>query len=301
MESDVPATCSQEMIMAAARAVSYMEKEAVDDISTYVQRQITPDGGFRGRAQASDLYYCVFGTGCLTAMGGSIAAKTLAGYLARFGDGDGLDFVHLTCLARCLAGVQDRVAPARLEAIIERIEAYRSVDGGYHHVFPDARQGSAYASFLALLAHQDLGQALLDPQGILRSIGKLKTSDGGYANEPGLDVGTTTATAAAVIVRVQLGEPVEPTAGTWLLARACQRGGFLASASAPAPDLLSTATALFALRTAGASLDDVSSATGEFVEMLWDDGGGFCGHAADPTPDCEYTFYALLALGCLDL
>ena len=66
------------------------------------------------------------------------------------------------------------------------------------------------------------------------------------------------------------------------------------------PDLLSTATALFALRVAGGKIPAGEiRQTQEFVVAHWNEDGGFCGTPADPLSDTEYTFYALLALGCL--
>ncbi len=65
------------------------------------------------------------------------------------------------------------------------------------------------------------------------------------------------------------------------------------------PDLLSTATALHALGSAGASLDRVREPCIEFIDSLWSPRGGFRGHALEDTLDSEYTFYALLALGHL--
>jgi hypothetical protein len=71
------------------------------------------------------------------------------------------------------------------------------------------------------------------------------------------------------------------------------------------PDLLSTGVTLYALRRLG--LDPAThfseadrTATEEFITLHWNDDGGFCGTLADPQSDCEYTFYGLLALGCLN-
>jgi prenyltransferase beta subunit len=85
----------------------------------------------------------------------------------------------------------------------------------------------------------------------------------------------------------------------WLLARQHRQGGFTAHPRIPAPDLLSTATALQALAAVQRLQDVHRPACLEFVEDLWTDSGGFCGHRADPMPDCEYTFYGLLALDLL--
>jgi hypothetical protein len=39
----------------------------------------------------------------------------------------------------------------------------------------------------------------------------------------------------------------------------------------------------------------------DFVDSLWTNRGGFYGTWADDAADCEYTYYALLALGHLSL
>ena len=82
---------------------------------------------------------------------------------------------------------------------------------------------------------------------LLESLRRLRAADGSYANFPGLPSGTTTATAAAVLVMRQLNANADRDAGMWLLDRCHARGGFFASRSTPVPDLLSTATALHAL------------------------------------------------------
>jgi len=36
------------------------------------------------------------------------------------------------------------------------------------------------------------------------------------------------------------------------------------------------------------------------VQSLWHEDGGFSSQQLDTTTDCEYTYYGLLALGCLE-
>jgi prenyltransferase beta subunit len=103
----------------------------------------------------------------------------------------------------------------------------------------------------------------------------------------------TTNLAAALMVGNQEGVAKE------LLARACSSGGFAPSKQINVPDLLSTATALFALTQRGVNLDDIHKPCFQYVESLWRDSGGFAGHTADEFEDVEYTFYALLTIGCL--
>jgi hypothetical protein len=138
-----------------------------------------------------------------------------------------------------------------------------------------------------------------DQRALIRCFDSLKTKDGAYADQPGLSFGTTTVTAAAVVLLSYLGEKVDPSVGKWLVLRHSKHGGFLATPNAPIPDLLSTATALFALQTLRYPLEEIKEPCMTFIEKMWADCGGFHGHIFDTTPDCEYTFYGLLSLGIL--
>ena len=84
-----------------------------------------------------------------------------------------------------------------------------------------------------------------------------------------------------------------------LFERICSGGGFAATEQLGKADLLSTATALFALWSLRADLDLIRRPCLDYVESLWRDSGGFAGHIADEIEDVEYTFYALLSIGCL--
>jgi len=118
---------------------------------------------------------------------------------------------------------------------------------------------------------------------------------------PHYAIASTNATAAAVTVLRNLGQPLNPAVGDWLLARAHPQGGFLAAPAAPMPDLLSTATALHALAGLETSFSAVKDKSLDFVDSLWTNEGGFYGHWGDDHLDCEYTFYGLLALGHLSV
>jgi hypothetical protein len=111
----------------------------------------------------------------------------------------------------------------------------------------------------------------------------------------------TTVTAAAVLLLRHADTPVDPHLGMWLLDRCHPSGGFVAASAAPLPDLLSTATALHALTALKVPLAGLAEPCLDFVDSLWTNRGGFFGHWADDVADCEYTYYALLALGHLSL
>ncbi len=283
----------------AGRSSQLMDPESADQIASFVKNQVVEDGGFRGRTESSDLYYTLFGIECLQALGLTLSHPRLTKYLAGFEVGNGLDFVHLTCLARCLGKVTNSKKQTNPgQEILQKIERYRSGDGGFR-MTSDAKHDSIYATFLAFLAYEDIGKVIRDPQTLTCYFDSLKTKDGAYADQPGLSRGTTTVTAAAAVLLSYLGEPVDPSVGNWLVSCHSKYGGFLATPNASIPDLLSTATALFALQTLGYPLEKIKESCLAFIEEMWDAGGGFCGHIFDNTPDCEYTFYGLLSLGIL--
>jgi hypothetical protein len=203
---------------------------------------------------------------------------------------------------RCWAALGKKRMPDSLaKALLARLEAFRKPDGGYDSS-TSKQHGTAYGSFLALGAYQDLGKFPPRPLSIVQSLKLLETPDHAWNNAPGLPVGSTNPTAGAVTLLRHLHLPLNPAVGDWLLARLHPQGGFTAVPGAPMPDLLSTATALHAL----ASLDRrLTTAQRErcldFVDSLWSAAGGFHGHWADDHLDAEYTFYGLLALGHLSV
>ncbi|HNY28080.1 MAG TPA: prenyltransferase/squalene oxidase repeat-containing protein [Candidatus Sumerlaeota bacterium] len=326
-------TISLSLLDRAARARHYLDPDDRKAIAGFLLKQRNPDGGFRGRSTESDLYYAPFALGCLLALGENLPVEEIQHYLASFGDGEGLDLVHLGCLLRCrrilatpnlarqtaLAsrlGVLGHQAFARLvqsfrvhplpgqEKIQTHLLTCRCPDGGYASNAQAAERGedSIYTSFIALLIGEDLGIAPENPDAIAHCVRKHRAADGGYGNRPGAAEGTTTVTSAAGVILQAFNrkpDPAAPNIQNWLHDRYHPSGGFYANPRAPLPDLLSTASALFALRLIGAEVEFARTGTLDFVEMLWAESGGFCPHAADETPDCEYVWYALLTLGCL--
>jgi hypothetical protein len=273
-------------------------------VQDFYRRQQNPDGGFRDRGGASDLYYTVFGIEGLLALQAA-PPPSLLSYLDTFGAGETLDFVHVCCLARCrsalaAAGVTPAPSGAWSHAVLQRVEHFRSGDGGYRGQ-AGSPSGTAYNNFMALAAYQDLGTRPPTPERLLQSVAALATPDGAWGNERNLRVGATNATAAAVTFLRQARQPLPPAVGDWLLARHNAQGGFLAMPSAPLPDLLSTATALHALAGLERSVAAIKEACLDFVDSLWTNEGGFHGHWGDDLLDCEYTYYGLLALGHLAL
>jgi prenyltransferase beta subunit len=301
-----------EMLQAARLAPRHLG-ESTELVVRFLRDQQKEDGGFKDRTGRSDLYYTVFGLDGLLALAlpkgkvepWSSGLAKAANFLRSFPGQEELDFVHLCCLARGMGALRlalpsalDATCESQSEHLIQRIERFRSGDGGYHPV-PGSEFGSAYGCFLAIGAYQDFQIDIPEPEGVLACLAGLRAADGGWANYRDLRVSGTNATVAAMRVLRQFQVSPGPEAVDWLLARAHAQGGFVAAPEAPLPDLLSTATALHALAGENAPLEGIREKSLDFVDTLWTNAGAFHGHWADDELDVEYTFYGLLALGHL--
>lgn len=284
-------------MLQVARLAPRVLGEAVPQLVAFLQDEWHESGGARKRDGRGDLYYTPFLLEALFALDAEPPRERVRAYLEGFGDGAELDLVHQACLVRAWAAL-DRAVPAPVaDEATRRFQAHRARDGGYGFE-PGAAEGALYNAFLALGVHQDTGRPLPDAERLAASLERLRCDDGGYANDFALSMGTTPTTAAAVTLLRHLERARDARATEWLLARCHPRGGFLAMPEAPIPDLLSTATALHALAGLDVPLDGVRERCLDFVDTLWT-GRGFVGTWDDDQPDCEYTFYALLALGHL--
>jgi hypothetical protein len=272
-------------MLQVARLAPNLLQEATDRVVDFFRSQFNGDGGARDRAGKSDLYYTVFALEGLIALRQDPPVERVRPFLESFGEGEGLDFVHLTCLARCWASLEKSGRPAGgdpspgREALLERIQ--------------NEGEASVYHRFLRTGAVEDLGGRPSDPARQTEELLKLQSPDGSF----GL---TTPTTAGAVTLIHHWGAGVPARAVAWLLARLRPEGGFLAVPGAPMADLLSTATALHALAAAHTPIGAHRERTLDFVDSLWT-GKAFCGSWADDAEDSEYTYYALLSLGHLSL
>jgi prenyltransferase beta subunit len=285
-------------MLQVARLAPKMLADSADLVRAFYHAQQNEDGGFKDRSGRSDLYYTVFGLEGLFALQAEFNRDRVRRYLEDFGAGGNLDFIHLCCLARCWAALNQ--IPAAATQLLSRIESFRTPDGGFN-VTPGGKFGTAYACFLGYAAYQDLRAQLPDPLRLVQSLKFLETPDGAWANERGVNIGSTNPTAATVNLLTNLRVPVNQAVAHWLRAREYSDGGFTASPLTRMPDLLSTATTLHALAALEESPGPAKDRCLDFVDSLWTSEGGFYGHWGDTIIDGEYTYYGLLALGHLSL
>lgn len=286
-----------EMLQVARLAPRVLGPEATGLVEGFIRARHNPDGGFADREGRSDLYYSVFGMDALAALQVPLPLERVRDFLLRHGSGEGLDFVHTCCLARLWGWFP---APERPAGLLERLERWRTPDGGYHQRV-GAGHTSAYGAMLAGAAALDWGRLPPRRLRLAWSLRRLRTRDGAWANEPGLPEGSTTATAAAVTFYRHAGLTPPQELGEWILRQVHPQGGFKAFPRAPLPDLLSTAVALHALDGLQADFSGLREPLLDFIDSLWEASGGFHGHWADDSLDVEYTYYGLLALGHLSL
>jgi hypothetical protein len=288
-------------MLQVARLAPKLLGESAELVTRFLLSRLSPEGGFLNREDRPDLYYTVFGIESLLAMQQPLPREVIAGWLRQFGDGEGLDFVHLCCLARSWAALDGKaLAEDQRLRLAARVEGYRASGGGYH-VAQGREKGSAYGCLLAVAAYEDLGLPVPAPAEVKACMDGLLCPDGGWTNETMVLLPNAPGTAAALATYRRMGWPVPPSSVAWLLTCHRPEGGFLAFPRAPIPDLLSTAVALHGLAGAQADLSPVKEPCLDFVDSLWSAEGGFHGNWTDNQLDCEYTYYGLLALGHLSL
>jgi prenyltransferase beta subunit len=255
-------TLTEKLIKTASLSNEYLDADSRKTIIRFVKSKWNRNGGVCGRDNRSDLYYTVFGAICLKALRGRIPVVRLLKYLRSFGSGESLDHIHLFSLIRLRSYLP--MSGKTKKGLIESVKK----------LAPE----TAYDMFFKVITAEYLGGDHLP--------------DVPFEINP---ADPTTNVAAAVVVNSQ----PDPVARDILMARYCPTGGFCIGEGIEVPDLLSTATALFALKIMGADMEPIRAACFKFIESLWRDSGGFCGHAADQYEDTEYTYYALLSIGCL--
>ncbi|MBN2291233.1 MAG: terpene cyclase/mutase family protein [Pirellulales bacterium] len=297
----------------------------------YLVKTANPDGGYSGRQGGSDAYYTSFTLRGLAMLGGldSQIAKRIAAYLQRLETEQlsSIDFFSWLLsaeLLRIIAGLEvlggsdlQLVDQDRAQAIKASIDRYRRPDGGYAKS-PSSPSSSIYHTFLAvacreLFQTQDFQNNPDWTDKIDQLVKSRRRPDGGYVEIKQMRQSGTNPTAAAVAVLRIIGRLDDPdhdnfqeSAIDFLSGMQTSDGGFRANTRIPFSDLLSTFTALTALKDLTenrekklSDLVDLPTAR-RYAEGLEVPSGGFRAGAWDDSPDVEYTFYGLGTLAFLN-
>ncbi len=268
----------QQTLRAGARLLTSEMRQAASEA---LQACWLPCGAMRApHTHAPDLYYTLFGVFCCDALDVRWDREALRRHLVRPGPRSGPPIRADARRVQQLCGVC--LAPTvGLRGVAARLRGLASVAFAM-----GAARRDAYAAFWGCLALEALG---IPPPWPVLARGR-----GGAG-------GSTARVAARLVVLTRAGRSGQPEGRrlvAWLQARRDKTGGYATGPLAPAPDLLSTAVAIFALTRAGVA-QTPSELTGHlaFVSGCATPDGFWADRPEQALGDCEFGFYALLALG----
>ncbi len=279
----------------ALKNAPLLMNDGAKSVSKFLLSCRTDDGGFHSRDSRSDLYYTFFASEALSALNIDFDKKTFKSYLNQFIAEKPKDMVHFSALIRCLANFFPKTLLSLKDQFSLHLLSFKAKDYAFAN-FPNSSSATAYATFLAVGAHQDLNIPLKNKKQIINTILNLKNSDHGFANDKIFQVSTTAATAAALMTLKALNAKTQSPSLDWLKQRLTKKGGFEPAPNINLPDILSTAAAVHTLTCYGLDLSDQTKKISDFVNKLQTKKGGFIGSENDSLPDCEYTYYAMLIL-----
>ena len=291
-----------------ARGASKIDPARLERHAAFVRSFEDPAGGYRGRDGDADLYYTSFAVRALT-MGGLLTreeAGRSADFLRRFDPAtlDAVDTMNwlATAVACQAAGGPDVVgddADRLAAAVCENLAGLRTADGGFAKAAGGA-SGSTYHTFLAVLAHELVGQTVPEPEAVAEFVLSRQRDDGGFVEiKPMRRSGTNPTAAGCALLRILGAESrVHPDDLRDFFGDVRTEGGVAANTRVPFPDGLSTFTAYLTDLDWGLGVLHGPAVEGFLVEQLEFPTGGFRAAGWDDAADAEYTFYGL---GCLAL
>lgn len=252
-----------------------LDNELLDEIKNYIMQKQTKQGGFADKAGKSDIYYSLFGYYVSEALDLTETKEPLKAFVKE-------------TVKQPLSGVNLYCAAILYAKLFETDANYKSLRKQVvRNLSQVTSQHSEYTSFLGILALYYLGDYL--------SIKKILDRYKSFQWSDSLPCPVT----AATIVLLNIKGTVDSSASARLMSFYRGKGDFAALKNAPAGDLLSTATALYALRFINTDLRLIKPDCLTYVDSLYDN-GGFRSMVLDPETDVEYSFYGLLALGSLN-
>lgn len=273
------------MLRTLQRAVGRLGDEALALMRHFVQERMTANGVFMDKSGREDIYYTSFGMLLSHVLGIRRNCEATRLWLDTI-DSNQLDMVHYAAYVR--SRMINEWEQNKIEFLLKNIKRKAIRPLASFEVVPNMDAESPYAQFILYSLCEDTGNT--PPVANLTSY---RIDGGGYANTR-QGSPSTNATAAALMVAGQSAGYTSTRDAEWLRDEQKPSGGWCAEQNTPLPDLLSTATALFALHCYG--IKPRYSAT-DFIEGHWLDNGGFAATLLDDESDVEYLFYGLLALG----
>ena len=288
-------TISRGMYAALCRGRERCTEEALRLMSDFVQQHQDTDGGFVDRAGQPDLYYSMFALLLAVVLRVPMRRDAVSHYLDGIDPGE-LDLVHLLCLVLCrkLLAFLTSLFPcmgcrAIPRSLRKRAEALlESRDGA---LFPMQDAASPYSQFLKLSLAQELAIPFSG-----QSLDAYRCIDGLFSNLRSDQHSSTNATSAALALAHYGFCSLTADALPNFVALQQGDGAFKAARGAPQTDLLSTATAFFALSL---HRQKPPLPVRDFLYSAFTAEGGFSSGLEDSLADLEYTAYGLLLAGLM--
>ena len=295
------ATISQGMYAGLCRGRERCTVEALRLMSDFVAKHQSADGGFVNRAGQPDLYYSMFALLLAAVLRVPIRRDTASRYLDGIDPGQ-LDLVHLLCLVRCRKLLAFLALPVPLQSVALRLES-RAVPGSLRKhaeallesrdvaLFPLQDAASPYSQFLKCSLAQELAIPFRG-----QSLEAYRCSDGFFSNLRGDPNSSTNATSSAFSLAHYGCCNVTSQALENFASLQQEDGAYKAVPGAPRTDLLSTASAFFALSL---HRQKPVRPVRKFLYAAFTAEGGFSSSAEDSFADLEYTVYGLLLTGLM--
>ena len=266
--------------------VDLLNQDSKEQVSNWIISKQTSVGGFPDRAGNCDLYYTLFGFFLAEALEVDSVFPSLRDYIGKTATEKNHRGIDLFCMAILHASLfPGHMGNKRLTDAIRKISGDKEL------------LQNGYAQFLVILSLLSLH----DYRGVIRLMKVLDVSG------PGAGKPCTVVAAQQVVAYFRSGGKYKIAGNVRDAATSTgpfspfyrESGGFAALKETREPDLLSTAAALFALRSMKSDLRLIRPGCLEFINCLYHD-GGFSAVKADTETDVEYTFYGLLALGAMN-
>jgi len=302
------------------RGFQQMSPETRRQLSKTTAAMQGPGGFFYGRVRRGrgntgqeDLYYTFFGLLLSAVTGAKIRKKECAAKL-RAVDFSSLDLVHACAWLRAMKLLRLLAVPRFLRRMIPdlqwnmfdvlHVKKLQSLSTLPQHAYPQQDADSPYSRFLLGTLYTDFSQAMPEfdlaayrlPNGLYANLKYCGSQCSLPHNEYGVNA---TAAALFLLPPTQCGETADALCAlqkVLLEPGGSLDGSFKAAASAPEGDLMSTATAAFALQRCGKAL---SVSPKPFLRECFRDDGLFAATPHDPDGDLEYTAYGLLLMGVI--
>jgi hypothetical protein len=283
---------SLKMLKTLQQGKKRFSNEALQRTASFVESQLTGNGAFMDKNRKRGLYYTAFGWMLAYVLKLKIDTSKTEKWLETQNDKLS-DLLYYSAFVRCQM-LCKLLKFGKLNLALSRLFQAKSRLPGFTN-YPHKDIFSPYSQFLLVSLKEDLGITINNRQEIVASLSSYRIENRGFSNIKTGTQTTTNATVAALAVKGQLSGYQNSKDVDFLRSLQDDSGGFYANHSAPVPDLLSTATALFMLKCYGVqprfNADD-------FIDAHWQSSGGFCATLVDESCDVEYVFYGLLGLGC---